>query len=142
MRLTPRRAQASRELLTDGLSTSPGGGEKPVRPPGGPSVPAPITLANVGVTADELSPTQFTLQLSRPSVPAGRVRIELRNAGEDPHNLRVRREGGLLPLLSFADLMPDGLERQTTTLAHGRYVLWCALDGHEALGMHTTLEVQ
>ena len=70
------------------------------------------------------------------------MRIELRNAGEDPHNLRVRREGALLPLLSFADLLPDGLERQSTTLAPGRYVLWCALDGHEALGMRTTLDVE
>ena len=47
-----------------------------------------------------------------------------------------------MPLLSFADLLPDGLERQSTTLTPGRYVLWCALDGHEALGMRTTLDVE
>ena len=39
-----------------------------------------------------------------------------------------------MPLLSFPDLLPDGLARQTSTLTPGRYVLWCALEGHEALG--------
>ena len=42
------------------------------------------------VVADE-----YSLVLSRTSVPNKRVRIELANFGEDPHNLKVRRIGGM-----------------------------------------------
>jgi hypothetical protein len=47
------------------------------------------TPARLGVGASE-----FHLVLSRASVKAGAVEIELLNDGEDPHDLRVRRVGG------------------------------------------------
>jgi hypothetical protein len=94
------------------------------------------------VTALERSATDFVLQLSRPEVDAGRVGIQLRNAGEDPHNLQVAPEPLTVPLLSFPTLLPDELERRYADLAPGRYVLWCSLEGHEALGMRTTLDVE
>src|SRR6478736_4701229 len=47
------------------------------------------TPARLGVSA-----TEFHLVLSRPSVKAGVVEIELQNDGQDPHDLRVRRVGG------------------------------------------------
>ena len=45
--------------------------------------------ARLGVSAKE-----FHLVLSRPSVKAGRIEIELQNDGEDVHDLRLRRIGG------------------------------------------------
>ena len=37
---------------------------------------------------------EFRFSLSRSRVPAGRVTIELVNFGEDPHNFKVKRDGG------------------------------------------------
>jgi hypothetical protein len=132
-RLAPRRARARRERLVDLLS--PGSPESPA-PPGGTPQP-PATLSNVGITAKE-----FLLQLSRPTVAAGPVRFSVHNGGEDPHDLHVRREGTSAPLVSFPTVAPGDNDRRTTQLTAGRYVLWCSLDGHEAAGMHTTLDVE
>jgi hypothetical protein len=92
----------------------------------------------VSVTARE-----FSLQLSRPVVDHGRVGVQLLNRGEDPHNLQIAPEDSLLGvLLSFPTLGSLESDRRYEDLAPGRYVLWCSLEGHEALGMHTTLDVR
>jgi hypothetical protein len=109
----------------------------PAPPPQGP-VPSDPTLPSfVSVAAKE-----FSLTLSRPLVGAGSVRVELRNVGEDPHNLVVSSEGSHAPLSSFSTLDPGLYERRTMALAPGRYELWCSLESHEALGMSVTLRVQ
>jgi hypothetical protein len=125
-------ARASKERLVDLV--------RPATPAPGPRSPDPTppTLPSfVSVGARE-----FSLTLSRPLVGAGSVRIELRNVGEDPHNLVVSPEGSHSPLDSFSTLDPGLYERRTVALAPGRYQLWCSLDGHEALGMSVTLRVQ
>ena len=45
--------------------------------------------ARVGVSAGE-----YWLTLSRLKVPAGQVKVEIVNYGEDPHDLKLRRIGG------------------------------------------------
>jgi hypothetical protein len=86
---------------------------------------------------------EFSLQLSRPVVDHGRVGVQLRNAGEDPHNLQIAPEASPLDLaFSFPTLASQETDRRFEDLAPGRYVLWCSLEGHEALGMHTTLDVR
>ena len=108
--------------------------------PGDPQGPPPIEPplpSFVSVAAKE-----FSLTLSRPLVGAGDVRVELRNVGEDPHNLVVSPEGTHTPLASFSTLDPGLYERRTVMLAPGRYPLWCSLESHEALGMSVTLRVQ
>jgi hypothetical protein len=85
---------------------------------------------------------EFSLTLSRPLVGKGSVRVELRNNGEDPHNLVVSPEGTHTPLSSFSTLGPGTYERRSVTLAPGRYQLWCSLEGHEAKGMSVTLRVE
>jgi hypothetical protein len=113
----------------------------PVAPgPEDPQAPAP---------SDPVLPTfvsaaarEFSLTLSRPLVGAGNVRIELRNSGEDQHNLVVSPEGTHTPLASFSTLDPGLYERRTVELAPGRYRLWCSLEGHESKGMSVTLRVQ
>ena len=82
------------------------------------------------------------MTLSRPLVGAGDVRVELRNVGEDPHNLVVSPEGTHTPLASFSTLDPGLYERRTVALAPGRYQLWCSLESHETLGMSVTLRVE
>jgi hypothetical protein len=122
-------ARASQERLVD--LTQPG----PSTPP--PPPPAPVLPSFVSVGAKE-----FSLTLSRPLVGNGSVRVELRNNGEDPHNLVVSPEGTHTPLASFSTLDPGTYERRSVTLDPGRYQLWCSLEGHEAKGMSVTLRVQ
>jgi hypothetical protein len=110
------------------------------RSPAPPQEPTPVDPALpsfVSVAAKE-----FSLTLSRPLVGAGGVRVELRNVGEDPHNLIVSPEGTHTPLASFSEIGPGTYERRSVTLAPGRYQLWCSLESHESLGMSTTLNVQ
>jgi hypothetical protein len=113
---------------------------RPAAPAPGPQNPDPAPPALPSFVS--AAAREFSLTLSRPLVGAGNVRIELRNTGEDPHNLVVSPEGSHTPLGSFSTLDPGLYERRTVTLAPGRYQLWCSLEGHEALGMSVTLRVQ
>jgi plastocyanin len=116
-------------------------------PPTSAAPPAPPTplepvpaIARLGVKAEDQSePWSFTL--SRPSVVAGEVIVELNNQGGDPHNLNLRREGDSGPPLEISEAGP--LEHRTGrfTLAAGTYQLWCSLPEHEEKGMHATLVV-
>jgi hypothetical protein len=94
------------------------------------------TPARLGVGASE-----FHLVLSRPSVRAGVVEIELQNIGQDPHDLRVRRVGGTH---TFAiPLTKPGARRDIAIrLRPGRYRLWCSVADHRALGMQALLRVR
>jgi hypothetical protein len=110
-------------------------------PPGGdsPSPPPPAGLSRfVSVAARE-----WSLTLSRPVVGTGSVTIELRNVGEDPHNLVVSpNDGSHAPLAGWPETDPGGVLRQTVSLGTGRYFLFCSLEGHEAAGMSVTLRVE
>ena len=125
-------ARASKERLVDLV--------RPATPAPGPQNPDPTPPALPSFVS--VAAREFSLTLSRPLVSAGSVRIELRNVGEDPHNLVVSPEGSHSPLDSFSTLDPGLYERRTVALAPGRYQLWCSLEGHEALGMSVTLRVQ
>jgi hypothetical protein len=101
--------------------------------------PPPAGLSRfVSVAARE-----WSLTLSRPVVGTGSVTIELRNVGEDPHNLVVSPDDGShTPLATWAETNPDGVLRQSVALPTGRYFLFCSLDGHEASGMSVRLRVE
>jgi plastocyanin len=113
-----------------------------VQPPPAVAAPTPPVqpelpeIGHLGVKAEEYS---FTL--SRPSVAAGEVIVELNNQGEDPHNLNLQREGDGGPPLEVAEAA--SLEHRTArfTLAAGTYQLWCSLPEHDELGMHASLVV-
>ena len=94
------------------------------------------TPARLGVGAQE-----FHLTLSRPSVKAGVLEIELQNVGEDPHDLRVRRVGGSH---TFSIPLTQPGKRRTIALnvRPGRYRLWCSVADHRALGMQALLRVR
>jgi hypothetical protein len=139
----PRRLMARRPLermlgVGPGPVTDPGAGPAPGSDsPHTPSPGAPAPPRFVSVAARE-----FSLTLSRPLVGTGAVTVELRNSGEDPHNLVVSSEGTHSPLATFSEIDPGTYERRSVSLAPGRYQLWCSLEFHEGLGMSTTLRVQ
>lgn len=108
--------------------------------PADPQPPAPVAPALPGFVS--VTAREFSLTLSRPLVGTGAVTVELRNSGEDPHNLVVSPEDTHIPLAVFSDIGAGRYERLSVTLAPGRYQLWCSLEFHEGLGMSTTLRVE
>lgn len=117
----------------------------PLPPAPAPTPPAtqPEPEANVvGVTADD-AVGSFGYTLSRPSTRSGRVRVELNNQGEDPHNLNLQRQGSEEePVYQLANTLPKGHSSDSFELPPGTYRLWCSLLEHDAEGMHTTLVVE
>jgi hypothetical protein len=108
----------------------------PPLPPLPPPPPPPATVARLGVTARE-----WSLVLSRSTLPAGRALVELQNFGEDAHNLRLERVDGSGAPLNIP--LAESGERQKAdgVLAAGEYKVYCALPGHDAQGMHARLLV-
>jgi plastocyanin len=91
--------------------------------------------------AVSVSAQEFDLTLSRPSVGAGRVRVQLINRGEDDHDLRVSRVEGTRSW-RYPVTGPGEAATRTLPLGPGRYRMICSLEGHEALGMRATLRVR
>jgi plastocyanin len=124
----------------------PVSGPQPAAPPAAPppvvdppavANPAPTPAkARLGVVARE-----WSLVLSRASLPAGVAIVELQNFGEDAHNLRIERtdRSGAAANVPLA----EAGERKSgeVTLAPGTYKLYCTLAGHEAQGMRASLTV-
>ena len=108
-------------------------------PPGGqpPSEEGP-TVGRLSVKAAE-----FKFILSRPSVTAGEVIVELDNQGEDPHNLNLQLADGQGPEFHLGEVgVAETAAPERFTLASGTYRLWCSIPGHEELGMNVDLEVR
>ena len=97
---------------------------------------APPPPARVQVVARE-----FGYALSRTTIKAGRAIIELRNAGEDAHDLVLQRRGGRRVYVWPVTQAGDVSDRELT-LPPGTYRLWCGVADHRALGMQATLVVK
>ena len=85
--------------------------------------------------------SEFHLGASRSSAPAGVLVAELKNNGEDDHDLAVRNPRGQI-IASTGVVRHGALGRLRVRLRPGRYVLVCTLADHEALGMRTVLVVR
>lgn len=96
---------------------------------------SPPPPARVQVVAQE-----FRYSLSRRTIRAGRAIVELRNGGEDAHDLRLRRVGGTR-VYAWPNVTAGDVADRTLTLRPGIYALWCSVAGHRALGMRATLVV-
>ena len=91
--------------------------------------------ARIQVVAQE-----FRYSLSRTTVRAGRVIVELVNQGQDTHDLDMRRVGGT-HIIRFPSMRPGQVVDRELRLVPGRYVLWCAIADHRERGMHAVLRV-
>ena len=101
----------------------------------------PAGAGTDGFSFAQVVEKEFTLTLSRTSVRAGSVSLELVNFGMDTHDLVVKgTKVGAKPV-KFKQLDPRGRAERTLRLTPGRYLLWCSLPGHKAKGMHATLLV-
>ena len=110
------------------------------RTPASPADPAPNPgprpLARVQAVTRE-----WSITLSRRTLPAGQVSVELANMGEDPHDLRVERADAPATGFSFTLARPRSVSSKKVDLAPGEWKLYCTLDGHAAAGMRTTVTV-
>jgi hypothetical protein len=98
-------------------------------------VAPPPPPARVQVVAEE-----FRYALSRVTIKAGWAVIELRNAGEDVHDLKMRRVGGTR-VYSWPATAAGGVSERELKLLPGTYRLYCTTANHRALGMVATLKV-
>ncbi|MDQ2630862.1 MAG: hypothetical protein M3Y75_07800 [Actinomycetota bacterium] len=113
----------------------------PALPPA-PPPPAPEPEPEPEANRLAVKAAEYYFILSRPSVQAGELTIELNNRGEDPHNLNLRLEG--TEGASYELPETDSLQRSVATfdLPAGNYRLWCSLPQHEERGMYTSLQVE
>jgi hypothetical protein len=96
---------------------------------------APAPPAHVLVYADE-----FGFNLSRAVVPAGQVILQLKNIGEDDHDLRIVGPNGT-PRAATGTVRPGGLAQFRVRLPQGRYTYACTVADHADRGMAGTLVV-
>jgi plastocyanin len=96
------------------------------------SAPAPAQLQVVA--------REYSFGLSRLHVKAGQAVVELANFGQDPHDLRLQRQGARY-IAGLGVVAPGKRADLTLRLAPGRYSLWCSIANHRQLGMRATLVV-
>jgi hypothetical protein len=84
---------------------------------------------------------EFSFTLSRQRLKPGRAIIQLHNAGEDAHDLRLARVGAT-NVVGVRETAPGGVNQVKTVLHSGTWKLWCSLPGHAKAGMRATLIVR
>jgi hypothetical protein len=93
-------------------------------------------------TAVGVGEREWRIALYRSEVPTGRVKLNVRNFGEDGHDLAVRTASGRV-LGAIDEVKPGRSATLSVRLRKpGRYRLFCSLEGHEAKGMHAVLRVK
>ena len=134
-----RKVVRHRQWWTCVPEASAPSGAAPAPAPGVSPEPAPDPEPEANRVA--VKGSEYYFVLSRPSVKAGTVTVELNNQGEDPHNLNLRPEGSDAEPLQIPE--NDSLQRSVATfdLPAGKYRLWCSLPEHEEKGMSATLVV-
>jgi len=89
----------------------------------------------------QVTAVEYSFTLSRTTVPAGKVMLELVNHGQDEHNLNVLGGEGQLAG-SFENTPANGVRDLQVQLRPGSYTLFCSLPEHEQKGMKATLVVE
>jgi hypothetical protein len=93
----------------------------------------------VAATPVGVGEREWRVSLYRSKVPVGAVKLNVRNFGEDGHDLAVRTAAGRL-LGSLPELRPgENATLRVRLRRPGRYVVFCSLEGHEARGMRARL---
>jgi plastocyanin len=86
--------------------------------------------------------TEFHLLPSRYVLRAGPTIVELVNAGEDAHDLALRRAAPGARTVRIRVVQPGQLARVSVNLRRGRYDVWCTVADHRSLGMRARLVVR
>ena len=92
-------------------------------------------------TAIGIGEREYRIAIYRPRVRPGRLKLNVRNLGEDVHDLVVRRGGRRVGGLSTVVKPGATATLRLTLRTPGRYQLVCTVADHEARGMKATLVV-
>nr|MBA2644506.1 hypothetical protein [Solirubrobacterales bacterium] len=80
------------------------------------------------------------------TIGAGSTTLRLRNAGQDSHDLALRRlDSRGRPAgstLRVQTTRPGAARSRTVTLRRGTWRMWCTIPNHRSLGMRNTLRVR
>jgi plastocyanin len=105
------------------------------------AAPAPASPSRAG-TAVGVAEREFRISLYRRAVRPGLVRLNVRNLGEDAHNLVVRTRRGRT-LASSGDIRSERTASLSVRLRRpGTYLLLCTKADHKARGMKARLRVR
>ncbi len=100
---------------------------------------AAVPLAAAAQTTTQVRLTEWKVELSSGTVPAGPVRFDVTNAGTIPHGFEVEGHGieRQTPLIQ-----PGHSATLSVTLRPGRYEVYCPVgeDSHKKLGMVARLD--
>jgi plastocyanin len=106
-----------------------------------PAAHAHARAAAAAVTQIGVGEREYAIAIYRPRVRPGKVKFNVRNLGEDVHDLVVKRNGRRVGGLS-GDVKPgDSASLSLNLRTPGRYLLVCTVADHEKLGMKATLTV-
>lgn len=136
--MSPRRSRAAAlSLAALSLVAAASGGSSQAAGSAEAAAAAKGSPSRLLVTASE-----FSYVLSRAKLPPGPALIELYNGGEDPHNLRIKRQGRKR-VWRTPRLEPAEVGEVELRLRRGRrYVLWCSLPAHRERGMEAKLRAR
>ena len=83
--------------------------------------------------------TNFKIALSEDHLKAGTVTIKVVNNGNATHDLAVEENG--TTKAKSASIGPGGSTTLTVALDAGKYVFYCSIGNHRAMGMQLTVQV-
>ena len=110
----------------------------------GATPPASAPAASAAPTNAPTNATPITVRDFKFDTPdisvTGTVVLAVTNAGPTIHDLSIRDDAGKV-LGETADLKPNASETLTVDLPAGAYTIFCAVPGHESLGIKGTLTV-
>jgi hypothetical protein len=103
-------------------------------------IAAALAAAAIASTPVGVAEREFTISLYRASVPAGELRFNITNFGEDSHNLVVRRRTSSD---AVSEEIRAGSRGQLVVrlLRPGRYKLLCTVADHASRGMRAKIRV-
>ena len=102
--------------------------------------PATVAPTSAESNATVVSVMDFMIEPSDLEVAGHTITIDVTNDGPTPHNLTVRDEAGEV-VMGTEDLSVGDTATISDQLEPGEYRIFCALPGHESLGMSGTLTV-
>lgn len=97
---------------------------------------AGVTDGTVNVVLDE-----WSLGFEQAQASQGELAFQVRNAGEQQHNLTVEEAGGGEQYYQTALLNPGEATQFSLDLADDSYDLYCSVPGHREAGLEATLTV-
>ena len=91
------------------------------------------------IPVEKVTEGDYKIRLPATSVESGAYTFELKNDGQDAHNLAI--EGPGLPAKETPTIGPGKTASLEVELQPGTYELFCSVPGHRELGMSAKLDV-